>query len=95
MAKRRVTLTPWDASSGEHVQELFEQRVQCGWNSDMVKSWRKGQEEGSKCIYWVVGVHSDRSFPVNSLAEGLHRSFRMMHQTRKISSSSILKHIPR
>ncbi|KXJ85459.1 hypothetical protein Micbo1qcDRAFT_222093 [Microdochium bolleyi] len=56
MAKRRVGLIPWDPSSPEHVQELFQQRVQCGWNSDYVEGWRTAQALGHKCIYWIPGV---------------------------------------
>ncbi|KAH7035955.1 uncharacterized protein B0I36DRAFT_286541 [Microdochium trichocladiopsis] len=54
MAKRVVLLIPWDPNSPEHVEELFQQRVQCGWNSNHVEKWRTAQAEGSKCIYWVV-----------------------------------------
>ena len=95
MSKRRVTLVPWDAGSSVHVQELFEQRVQCGWNADMVESWKKEQEEGSKCIYWVVSVHPIRSLSEGPFADDLDRLFRVMHQIKKISSSGILKPIRR
>lgn len=53
----QLLLVPWDPESPEHVARLVEQRVQCGWNQELVeKKWRDKQRSGHKCIYWIVSL---------------------------------------
>ncbi|KAK9235729.1 hypothetical protein V1525DRAFT_409194 [Lipomyces kononenkoae] len=49
-----VVLIPWDPNSSEHRQRLYEQRVACGWKSDMIEHWRPLQSDGKMAIQWVV-----------------------------------------
>ncbi|KAL2689460.1 hypothetical protein Neosp_003514 [[Neocosmospora] mangrovei] len=50
----QLLLVPWDPESPDHVARLFEQRLQCGWNQELVeKKWRDKQRSGHKCIYWI------------------------------------------
>ncbi|RSM19185.1 hypothetical protein CDV31_001861 [Fusarium ambrosium] len=51
----QLLLVPWDPESPEHIARLIEQRVQCGWNMELVeKKWRGKQRSGHKCIYWIT-----------------------------------------
>ncbi|KDN67578.1 hypothetical protein CSUB01_03632 [Colletotrichum sublineola] len=53
MSATRVTLIPWDPESADHVTRMLDQRIECGWDSDMVPSWQAYQRSGFKCIYWI------------------------------------------
>ena len=46
-----IELIPWDPESIEHVQRLYDQRIACGWNSNLVELWRTKQREGKKAIH--------------------------------------------
>ncbi|KAH7176422.1 hypothetical protein EDB81DRAFT_850327 [Dactylonectria macrodidyma] len=51
----QVRLIPWDPDSKEHVDRLFEQREDCGWDSEKVDPlWRDRQRSGTKCIFWIT-----------------------------------------
>ncbi|KAJ8099551.1 hypothetical protein POJ06DRAFT_112595 [Lipomyces tetrasporus] len=50
----KVVLIPWNPNSSEHRQRLYEQRVACGWRSDMIEKWRTLQIDGKMAIQWVV-----------------------------------------
>ncbi|KAF4975581.1 hypothetical protein FZEAL_7653 [Fusarium zealandicum] len=51
----QVHLVPWDPESSQHIDRLFEQRVQCGWHNDLVATqWPDEQRSGKKCIYWIT-----------------------------------------
>ncbi|KAF5020388.1 hypothetical protein F66182_7596 [Fusarium sp. NRRL 66182] len=50
----QIVLVPWDPNSSEHVERLFEQRVQCGWHKWMVDEWREKQTLGVKSIFWIT-----------------------------------------
>ncbi|KAK2016443.1 hypothetical protein LZ32DRAFT_601253 [Colletotrichum eremochloae] len=58
MSATRVTLIPWDPESADHVTRMLDQRIECGWDSDMVPSWQAYQRSGFKCIYWIVSFVS-------------------------------------
>ncbi|KAM0424824.1 hypothetical protein ACHAPT_009880 [Fusarium lateritium] len=58
----QLLLVPWDPESPEHIARLIEQRVQCGWNSELVETkWRAKQSSGNKCIYWITLSPDDAS----------------------------------
>lgn len=50
----QILLVPWDPSSTEHVNRIYEQRVQCGWDKQRVDGWKTKQTSGEKCIFWIV-----------------------------------------
>ncbi|CAL3968965.1 unnamed protein product [Diplocarpon coronariae] len=58
-AKTRVSLVPWDPTSPDHVERLFQQRIACGWDSELVEGWRVEQQTGSLNLQWVVLESSD------------------------------------
>ncbi|KAJ5201749.1 uncharacterized protein N7498_006412 [Penicillium cinerascens] len=65
-SKSKVSLFPWDAKSKTHRRWLYEQRVQCNWDSDKVEGeWREKQIQGEKCMYWIVR-QSNRSQDIKS-----------------------------
>ena len=47
----KIELIPWDPESMEHVERLYNQRVACEWNSNLVETWRAKQREGKKTIH--------------------------------------------
>ena len=56
MTRTKVELVPWDPESHEQADRLIQQRIACGWHSDLVEGpWKEGQKAGTKCIYWMVG----------------------------------------
>ncbi|KAK9365111.1 hypothetical protein V1509DRAFT_612861 [Lipomyces kononenkoae] len=50
----KVALVPWDPDSTEHRERLYQQRIACGWKSDMVDKWQGLQRDGKMAIQWVV-----------------------------------------
>ncbi|CAG2000994.1 unnamed protein product [Fusarium graminearum] len=50
----QILLVPWDPSSTEHVNRIYEQRVQCGWDKQRVDGWKTKQTSGEKCIFWIT-----------------------------------------
>jgi len=56
--KPKIALIPWDPESTEHVERIFQQRVACGWSSEMVEEWRVQQRAGDKAIQWIVRTPS-------------------------------------
>lgn len=51
----QLVLVPWDPNSPEHVNRIYEQRVQCGWDKHLVEGWKERQVSGQKSIFWIVG----------------------------------------
>ncbi|KAF8864383.1 hypothetical protein BDZ45DRAFT_582162 [Acephala macrosclerotiorum] len=52
--RAKVNLIAWDPESPAHVERMFQQRVACGWNSELVEKWRDLQSEGKMTLQWVV-----------------------------------------
>ncbi|KAI1461290.1 hypothetical protein F4805DRAFT_277499 [Annulohypoxylon moriforme] len=50
----KIELIPWDHSSPEHVQRMYDQRVACGWRADEVPQWVDASKKGEKLFYWAV-----------------------------------------
>ncbi|KAI1386469.1 uncharacterized protein F4822DRAFT_317060 [Hypoxylon trugodes] len=50
----KIELVPWDFSSPEHVQRLYEQRIACGWRAEEVPSWIEEAKKGGKIFYWAL-----------------------------------------
>lgn len=51
----KVELIPWDPESADHVERMFDQRVQCGWGADKVRdSWTEWQRSGMRSLFWLV-----------------------------------------
>ncbi|KAM0245958.1 hypothetical protein ACHAQJ_010407 [Trichoderma viride] len=48
-----VELIPWDPNSEAHFQRLYEQRVACTWNSDLIEEWKAKALGGKKFLYWI------------------------------------------
>ncbi|KAK1992856.1 hypothetical protein LX36DRAFT_752741 [Colletotrichum falcatum] len=59
MSTTRVTLIPWDPESADHVSRMMDQRIECGWDSELVPEWRGYQRSGFKCIYWIAFASED------------------------------------
>ncbi|KAL2107153.1 hypothetical protein VUR80DRAFT_5654 [Thermomyces stellatus] len=53
----KVELIPWDPTSEEQVERLYDQRVACGWHEEAVPRWREAQLNGTKVTYWIVLAH--------------------------------------
>ncbi|KAF4425109.1 hypothetical protein F53441_14190 [Fusarium austroafricanum] len=49
----QLVLIPWDPNSPEHVNRIYEQRMQCGWDKHLVEGWKAKQVSGSKSIFWI------------------------------------------
>ncbi|KAM0188838.1 hypothetical protein ACHAPI_010349 [Fusarium lateritium] len=49
-----LSLVPFDPTSEDHVNRLYGQRVQCGWDKQRVEGWREKQTSGSKSIFWIT-----------------------------------------
>ncbi|KAI0152456.1 hypothetical protein F4776DRAFT_659381 [Hypoxylon sp. NC0597] len=50
----KIELIPFDHSSPEHVQRLYDQRVACGWRADEVPSWVDAAKKGGRMFYWAL-----------------------------------------
>ncbi|KAL6917600.1 hypothetical protein ACHAPO_000591 [Fusarium lateritium] len=50
----QILLVPWDSSSAEHANRLYEERAQCGWDKQRVEGWKEKQTIGEKCIFWIT-----------------------------------------
>lgn len=50
----KIELIPWDPSSPEHVQRMYDQRVACGWRADEIPQWVDAAKKGEKLFYWAV-----------------------------------------
>ncbi|KAH8123508.1 hypothetical protein FP744_10004704 [Trichoderma asperellum] len=48
-----VELVPWDPDSDAHGQRLYDQRVACSWDEDLIDEWRAKVREGKKFLYWI------------------------------------------
>lgn len=53
-----VELVPWDPDSDAHGQRLYDQRVACSWDEDLIDEWRAKVREGKKFLYWIVRFES-------------------------------------
>ncbi|KAH6693318.1 hypothetical protein DL95DRAFT_393397 [Leptodontidium sp. 2 PMI_412] len=58
-ARAKVDLIAWDPESPEHIERMFQQRIACGWKSDLVQKWRGLQREGKMAIQWVILSEED------------------------------------
>lgn len=54
-----VVLIPWDFASPDHVDRMFNQRKACGRGSEEVESWRRQQDVGALCLYWIVSPFTE------------------------------------
>jgi hypothetical protein len=59
--KDQIVLVPWDPKSAEHVNRIYQQRVQCGWDKERVEGWKEKQVSGRKCIFWIVSSQLEYS----------------------------------
>ncbi|KAL6898398.1 hypothetical protein GGI43DRAFT_409061 [Trichoderma evansii] len=48
-----VELIPWDPDSDAHTQRLYEQRVACTWDQDLIDEWKAKVRDGKKFFYWI------------------------------------------
>ncbi|KAM0448943.1 hypothetical protein ACHAO4_008170 [Trichoderma viride] len=49
-----VELIPWDPDSDTHAQRLYEQRVACTWDQDLIDEWKVKVRDGNKFFYWII-----------------------------------------
>ncbi|KAL6698131.1 hypothetical protein J3F84DRAFT_261210 [Trichoderma pleuroticola] len=49
-----ATLIPFDANSEAQCKRLYEQRVACSWDYDLIEEWRAKVREGTKFMYWIT-----------------------------------------
>jgi hypothetical protein len=61
-----VELIPWDSSSEAHFQRLYEQRVACTWDMNLIEEWKARVLEGKKFMYWIVRPRGLISFNPSS-----------------------------
>lgn len=54
VARAKLQLIPWDGTSQDHVERMFDQRVACGWKSEEVEQWPEMSAKGMKALYWIV-----------------------------------------
>ncbi|KAI1102284.1 hypothetical protein F4804DRAFT_313593 [Jackrogersella minutella] len=50
----KIELIPWDHSSPEQVQRMYDQRVACGWRANEVPMWVDDAKKGGKIFYWAL-----------------------------------------
>ncbi|KAF9786535.1 hypothetical protein IL306_001550 [Fusarium sp. DS 682] len=50
----QLVLVPWDPKSPDHINRIYEQRVQCGWDKNLVEGWKEKQATGRKSIFWIT-----------------------------------------
>ncbi|KAI0489892.1 hypothetical protein F4859DRAFT_171006 [Xylaria cf. heliscus] len=50
----KIEIIPWDHSSPEHVNCMYNQRVACGWRADEVPEWVECAKRGGRMFYWAV-----------------------------------------
>lgn len=51
-----ATLIPFDPNSEAQSKRLYEQRVACSWDYDLIEEWRAKVREGTKFMYWIVSL---------------------------------------
>lgn len=51
---RTIRLVPWNPNDEAHVKRMFDQRVACTWDSDLVEQWKEPVIRGEKFLYWIV-----------------------------------------
>jgi hypothetical protein len=56
LAKAQIFLVPFDSNSPSHIERMRQQRIACGWNSELVEKWCDLQKAGKKALQWVVGL---------------------------------------
>ncbi|PNY28041.1 Uncharacterized protein TCAP_02036 [Tolypocladium capitatum] len=49
-----VELIPWDPTDEQQFQRLYDQRVACMWDDDLVAEWKGKMLGGQKVVYWIV-----------------------------------------
>lgn len=57
-----VALVPWDPESPAHSDRLYQQRIACGWEKELVESWKDLQRQGKKSIFWIVSSFTPSIF---------------------------------
>ncbi|KAL7950153.1 hypothetical protein V8C42DRAFT_190614 [Trichoderma barbatum] len=46
-------LIPWDPNSESQCTRLYEQRVACTWDEQLIDEWKGKVREGKKFLYWI------------------------------------------
>lgn len=54
ISQAKIELVPWDHNSEDHVERMRQQRIHCGWMSEMADLWKEATVRGIKTMYWVV-----------------------------------------
>ncbi|KAH8681578.1 hypothetical protein BX600DRAFT_26435 [Xylariales sp. PMI_506] len=51
---QKVRLIPWDPTSEQQVERMYDQRVACGWRAEEVPAWVESAKSGKRIFYWVI-----------------------------------------
>ncbi|GAA5899233.1 GNAT family N-acetyltransferase [Sporobolomyces salmoneus] len=54
-----ITLVPFDPEDQIQVDTLNQQRILCGWNLDMIETWREQARRGVKGLYWIFPADTE------------------------------------
>lgn len=76
-AKNSVCLIPWDTENNAQSQRLFDQRVACTWDYEVVEEWKGTVRKGTKLMYWIV-----RLVPPVHVVNGLIRDRCLVRRRR-------------
>lgn len=53
-ARAGIALIPWDPASDAHAERMVTQRHACGWDAELVPTWRTKVAKGEKLLFWIV-----------------------------------------
>ncbi|GAA5835006.1 hypothetical protein JCM3766R1_002068 [Sporobolomyces carnicolor] len=54
-----IDLVPFDPDDPVQVETLTQQRVLCGWQIDMVDTWREQARRNVKGLYWIMPADTE------------------------------------
>ncbi|KAK1256223.1 hypothetical protein MKX07_008482 [Trichoderma sp. CBMAI-0711] len=67
-----VDLIPWDPENASHCARLYDQRVACSWDEDLIDEWKGKVREGKKILYWIK-INNDLPAKEELLAKHIAR----------------------
>ncbi|TFB03399.1 hypothetical protein CCMA1212_004429 [Trichoderma ghanense] len=67
-----VDLIPWDPENSSHCARLFDQRVACTWDEELIEEWKGKVREGNKLLYWIT-INDDLPAKQDLLARHIAR----------------------
>ncbi|KAK0764235.1 hypothetical protein N5P37_003632 [Trichoderma harzianum] len=67
-----ATLIPFDPNSEAQCKRLYEQRLACSWDYDLIEEWRAKVREGTKFMYWIT-INDELPEKADYLAKHIER----------------------